>query len=661
MTVTVDVAPVERARSVPYSAPLDGLRGLALVAIIVYHSDIGGAPGAFLSVSTFFTLSGFLITALMLAEHERTDGVSLRGFWSRRLRRLMPAALAAISCIVVASIWLADSTQLVRLRGDALASLAYVANWRFIVVGDTYGAGFDSPSPFTHFWTLAIEEQFYILLPLVVIGVLVLTRGSRRLLAGTLGVLAVGSLVWSIWLESHGATTDRLYFGTDVRAAELIAGALLAVWWMRRTEPLSSRSRGILSLLAPAALVVMVIAWLTADLQDRIFYRGGLLAYSVLTLLVVVGCLEGTGVVARALRGRPLVWIGTVSYGAYLLHFPILIWLQLRTPLPAAARLLVALPLVFGLAALSARYLEGPIRNGSLLTTPGRAALLGVGGVAATFAVIMGVTAAVEVPDRVDLDAAAAWARFEEQTQAQDRSTAPRIGVFGDSTALMTGAGLSEHSRLHPERFVGTPGHPTLGCGLLTAGARIVRGEEKPPDAECVGWEQRWAESSAATPSDLAVVQLGPWEVVDQQLAPGGRFLTIGEDQELDDAIRAQLRRAAEILLVDNGRVVFLSPPDIDVGRVDGRSPSTSFDESDPARMRHFRALIDEVAADDPRIDVVRLDDWLAAQPDERRLRPDGVHFTDHTTLEVADWLGPELASLFEERTGGTTTQVVGR
>ncbi|MHB1139525.1 MAG: acyltransferase family protein [Microthrixaceae bacterium] len=658
MTTSTDAPATGRARSVPYSAPIDGLRGLALLAIVVYHSGLGWAPGAFLSVSTFFTLSGFLITALMLAEHERADTVSLKGFWSRRLRRLMPAALAAIACIVVAAAWIADSTQLARLRGDALASLAYVANWRFIAEGDAYGAGFDSPSPFTHFWTLAIEEQFYIVLPLVVVGVLAAARGSRRVLAGVLAALAAASLCWSMWLESHGASTDRLYFGTDVRAAELIAGALLAVWWMRRTRPLTERSRRALSVLSPLALLVMVVSWVTADLQDRIFYRGGLVAYSLLTLTVIVGCLDGSGVVARALRSRPLVWVGTVSYGAYLLHFPILIWLEQRTPWPAAVRLVVALPVVLVLAALSVRFLEAPVRSGAFLRTPGRAALAGVAAVAGTLVLIVGVTAVVDVEPPVDLDAVARWAELVEQTAAQGRSDAPRIGVYGDSSALMTSAGLSAYSREHPEELVTTPGFTALGCGLLTDGERIVRGESKPPDEECVGWEQRWADASAATPSDLAVLQLGPWEITDQRLEADGEILTIGEDPEMDDAIRDGLRRAIDVLLVDNGRVVLLSPPDVDVGRVDGRSPTVAFDESDPARMGRFRELLAEVAAEHPRVDVVQLDDWVAAQPDDRRLRPDGVHFTDRTTLEVAAWLGPRLVEVFREGTGRTTTQV---
>ena len=159
---------------------MDGLRGLAVAAIIGYHAGGGLIPGAFLSVSTFFTLSGFLITTVILAEYEKHGGISLRSFWSRRLRRLMPASLAAIVIILAMSLAWADSTQLARIRGDALSALGYVANWRFVFSGDTYGAELQSASPFTHFWSLAIEEQFYVIYPLIVVGVAVAAKGSRR-------------------------------------------------------------------------------------------------------------------------------------------------------------------------------------------------------------------------------------------------------------------------------------------------------------------------------------------------------------------------------------------------------------------------------------------------------------------------------------------------
>ena len=635
-----------------YEPSLDGLRGLALIAIIVYHSGLDWAPGAFLSVSTFFTLSGFLITALLLAEHQRDSGISLRQFWSRRLRRLLPASVAVIAGITVAAIWFADSTQLARLRGDALASLAYVANWRFISTGDSYAAGFESPSPFTHFWTLAIEEQFYVALPLLVVVVLAVTRGSRRVLSGVFVALTAASLVWSMHLESSGATTDRLYFGTDVRCAELFAGALLAVWWMRRDEPLSERSRRWVRVLAPLALAAMLMSWMVADLTERIFYRGGLLAYAGLTLLVILGCLDGVGPVSLVTRWRPLVWIGTISYGAYLLHYPVLLWFGQLSSWPALVRLLIALPFVLGAAHLSVRWFEGPIRRGELPSRPRTAGPIAVGSVVATAALIVVVSAAVRPADAVDLDAAEQWQRFVEQTEAQQQSDAPRVGFFGDSSALMTSRGVASLSLEDPDRVVSTQGWTMLGCGVLTGGDRLVRGELVPADQECAGWEQLWADASAEQGSDVAVVQLGPWEVVDQQLDREGPLLRIGEP-EFDRVLTERLERAIEVLLVDNEQVVFLAPPPIDVGRIDGRSPASPWVESDPARMARFRELLVEVAGGNPRVTVVPVEDWYPYDDTEdRRLRPDGVHLSESTSIELAPSITEELLAVHRDRTG---------
>ena len=171
---------------------LDGLRGLAVAAVVAYHAGFGWARGGFLGVSAFFTLSGYLITSLLLVEWDGTGRVSLREFWGRRFRRLLPAALAVIAGVVVAARFLADSGQLADLRGDVLAGLGYVANWRFVLDDRSYGDLFTGPSPLQHLWSLAIEEQFYVLFPLLTVGLLRIGGGRRRVLGVTLTALDRG-------------------------------------------------------------------------------------------------------------------------------------------------------------------------------------------------------------------------------------------------------------------------------------------------------------------------------------------------------------------------------------------------------------------------------------------------------------------------------------
>ncbi len=637
---------------IAYQPALDGLRGLALLAIAVYHSGVGWAPGAFLSVSTFFTLSGFLITALLIREQETTGGISLRGFWTRRLRRLMPAALAAVALITLASILLADAAQLDRLRGDALSSLGYVANWHFILAGDSYEAIFSSPSPFTHFWTLAIEEQFYVLFPPLVALLLVGgQRNRRRLAAIAFGVLTVVSVIWSNVLLSGGSRLDRLYFGTDTRLPELLAGGLLALWWTGRPAAKGSarsRIRGSSSL----ALVAVLVLWLVADREDHFWYRGGLIVYSLLTLAVILGAVERHGLVRRVLANRPLVWVGTVSYAAYLIHWPVLVWLRQHTAMPAWQRLVLGMALSLVAAEASRRWIERPVRTSSWDSRT-TVRLAGIGaGVVAALVLIVSATATAPGPT-IDFEAAAArQAEIADSVAARNQvetaaaAGALRVATFGDSTAFMTGTGLAEWGFAHPQQWLPSNGVAGIGCGLLTNVTRRTKGEVLTEPTECAGWSEQWATDADKYQPQVAVVQFGPWEVVDQQLDRQGPFRAIGSDAELDSRVRAALENAVEVLRERSDLILLVLPPNIDVGRSNGRSPSDPFPESDPARMERFRSMLLEVDARFDDVGVVDLAGWLAQRSDDGVLRPDGVHFTEATSSTVADWLAPEILRL---------------
>ena len=660
-------ASVSATGRLAYQPALDGLRGLALLAIIVYHAEVGGTPGAFLSVSTFFTLSGFLITSLLLTEAARDGGIALSRFWARRFRRLLPAGLATIALIVVAAAFLADSTQLSRLRGDALASLLYVANWRFILAGDSYGAIFESPSPFTHFWTLAIEEQFYVVFPLLMVALLRATRGSRRAVGIVLALVAVYSTAWSAVLLSRGASIDRLYFGTDTRLAELVAGGVLAAWWVGRDELSDAASRWA-RWAGVVALVAVLGLWATAEPTEEIFYQGGFLAYSLLTLTVILAAVQPAGPVRWVLSLPPLVWVGLVSYAAYLLHWPILIWLEQHTAFEAPVRLVVGLALTLAVAAASLRFYERPVRFGRW--PRGRLSWVAVPAGFVLVAQVVVITTVLREPDQAPIDFEAAAERVgelgaggqdgeltEEQWAALDAlaireqqlatSTAPRFSVYGDSAALMTALGMGEWAWDHLDQLAPIEGWAQLGCGLLPEAERRHHGGVGPVPTECQNWPDEWRRTASANPPDIAVIQLGPWDVVDVRLDGGDDWLVIGEDPALDDELRRRLEEGIEILAEHSQLVVLFTSPTIEPGRVDGRSPREQASEADPERMARFNEIVAEVAAGDPRVRVIDLGAWVAARPDDDRLRPDGIHFTEQTTEEVAAWLAPELVAVW--------------
>ena len=652
-----------------YQPALDGLRALALLAIFFFHAGFSWAPGAFLSVSTFFTLSGFLIASLLLAEHRSTDRVALGTFWRRRFRRLLPASLLTIAGITVASAFLADASQLFRLRGDGLASLFYVANWRFIAVGDSYGALFTTESPFQHFWTLAIEEQYYLLFPPLLVGLLVLGKGATRPIAVGLGAVIAASIGAGWWLSSNGATIDRLYFGTDVRAAELVIGAVAALWWSRRRTPLTPTASRIAAGLGAVALVAMVALWTTAHLDHEWWYRGGLSLYALLTVAVIVAAVQPAGPVRRALAWKPIVALGLVSYGGYLIHWPVFIWLdEEATGLSQWPLFGLRFAVTIGLAVASYLLLEQPIRH--------RKALLGwhapVAALVAMAAIVVGlfaVTADAKDPGidfegaQADFEALAALGTGELPPPAFDpsidwealgqanrvQSDAPRIAVFGDSTALMTGTGLGYWALDHLDVLDPTGGGwAHLGCGTIGDGQRRLRGEEVPPPDYCADWQQHWIESIPAGDPDVALIQLGGWDVTDTKLPGDDTFRSI-DDPVLYDEMQRRLAETVDEITARGIAVVLVLSPPIEAGRVDGVSPSQAQPESDPARMALWNQLLEEIAASRPTVTTVDLAGYVASRTDDARLRPDGIHFTDETALEVAEWLGPEVARVLAE------------
>lgn len=345
---------------------LDGLRGAAVLAVLAYH--LGWLPGGFLGVSLFFTLSGFLITNLLLQEADRSGRIRLGAFWARRARRLLPAAVAGVALAVAVTAAAGTPDQLRALPGDAIGALAYSANWRFVLAHNSYRAGFAAPSALLHYWSLAIEEQLYVVLPLLV-AVMALQRrghprrGNRRTrLLAVLIVLMVGSAVATLVLGP--AHADRVYFGTDTRMFELLAGAMLAITagfpGAARDRLRRARWAGPVG---AAAGVGVVALWGLSHQSDPWLYRGGLWAVSALSGALIVGACWSRRM-GRALTCWPLPAAGRISYGLYVYHWPVFVALDAaRTGLHGIPLAVARLGATVGIAAVSYRGLEQPIRR----------------------------------------------------------------------------------------------------------------------------------------------------------------------------------------------------------------------------------------------------------------------------------------------------------
>ncbi len=360
-----------------YLPGLDGVRAFAVAGVFAYHLGLGWAKGGYLGVDLFFVLSGFLITSLLLEQWATTAAIKLGAFWAGRARRLLPAlflVLCAIGLFVVLNGRLGGPTagaqvDLSGLRGDAFATLLYVANWHAVFAHQSYFAQFSAPSPLEHTWSLAIEEQFYLVWPPVLLLILTRWRHRWRPVVGVVTVVgAVGSAALMALLYHPGVDPSRVYFGTDTRLFDILAGAFVAALVAAKPQP-GPRARRSLHAAAPAAAIALGIFWVLAGsaggVPTTLMFHGGFLLCAALAALVIADVRQiEPGPLGRLLALQPLRWIGRISYGIYLWHWPVIVYLnQERTGLAGASLDLARITLTLALAAASYYLVELPVRR----------------------------------------------------------------------------------------------------------------------------------------------------------------------------------------------------------------------------------------------------------------------------------------------------------
>jgi peptidoglycan/LPS O-acetylase OafA/YrhL len=353
---------------------LDGLRAIAVLAVIAYHLEFGWAPGGLLGVGIFFTLSGYLITDILLAHMARRD-MRLIDFWLGRARRLLPA-LFLMLVVVVAWVTIFGPAQPDKFRDAVAAAVLYVSNWQLIFQDVSYFARFGAPEPLGHLWSLAVEEQFYILWPFMLLGGVRLIKerpgapaGVRpRLAVATLGVAAVSAILMAV-LYQPSFDPSRVYDGTDTRAFELLFGAALAmVWPSRKLQPrIAARARNLIDGAGTIGLLVIVLMIWRTDQYSSFIYHGGLVLLSIATAVLVAALAHPASRLGVLLGWAPLRWIGVRSYGIYLWHFPIIVLVSPGGAHgPSLVRDVLQVGATFAITALSWHYVEEPVRHGAL-------------------------------------------------------------------------------------------------------------------------------------------------------------------------------------------------------------------------------------------------------------------------------------------------------
>ena len=362
---TVDDRPPAEDPKLRYVPALDGLRAVAVAAVFAYHAGLDWARGGFLGVDVFFVLSGYLITALLVREWRTAGRIDLRRFFRRRARRLVPALVALLVAVSVAVPLLAPD-QAYRLRGDVLSALGYLTNWRLIFENQSYFQAMGRPPLLQHLWSLAVEGQFYLVWPLVLL--VLLRRWDARRLVFPIVALAAASAGLMAFLHHPGIDPSRLYYGTDTRAAALLIGAALACRPPRwRTDGrMGFPRRAALELASAAAVAGLALCVVAISEFDTGLYRGGFLGVAVLAGALVALAGHPRGSLAAVLGSRPLVWLGRRSYAVYLWFWPVMMLTRPHSDVDLTGTPLLALriAITLALAALSYRLVESPVRGG---------------------------------------------------------------------------------------------------------------------------------------------------------------------------------------------------------------------------------------------------------------------------------------------------------
>jgi peptidoglycan/LPS O-acetylase OafA/YrhL len=657
---------------------LDGVRAVAVSAVLAFHGGVAWLRGGFLGVDAFFVLSGYLITTLLLAEWRRRGGLDLGGFWARRARRLLPTLVVLLIVVVAVNRIALPAQERALLRGDGLATVAYLANWRMISRGTDYFARASAPSPLQHAWSLAIEEQFYLLWPVALVVLLRWPPVRRHPLAGVLAVavsgaaasVIAGAVLW------HGmGEVNRVYFGSDTRAVSLLTGcALAAVLGATTTARIQCAGRGPRWMFHAVALAgAGVYAWaLThADGTDPLLYRGGLLLVALSTAAVLAhAVVVPRSLTARLLSLPPLPAIGRISYGLYLWHWPMFGWLNAERTGLAGARLLGVRCLATLLVA-GASYLlvEQPVRGGSRPLRHRTVLAAATAALAATAVSVVALTAVGAQPPRAPtmavpsgrvnslttaeptaastappLGAPMSWAPEPTSTRAIPRHHVPgtpvTVDVFGDSIAQS----LVNYLPHQPGTRISD--HTMLGCGIALGSPYHYLGAVTQDPDSCARWPAVLEQAVTKEDPDVVLILVGRWETMDR--VHRGRWTHIG-DPSYDDYLCGELDRAVGIATAHGATVVLATEPyNLRAERPDGGL----WPEDEPARVDKWNTLLRQVAAGHP--DTVRVVDFGArlcpagrytATVDGVSVRSDGVHLTQEGVHWLAPWLLSQLVA----------------
>lgn len=657
----VDSGVDRRRPSIRYVPALDGVRGIAVAAVFVFHA--GQLVGGYLGVDMFFVLSGYLITSLLLVEGEHSGRIDLVRFWGRRARRLVPALAVMLTGVAAYAAFVAEPEELHRIRWDAVATMLYVANWREVFAHADYWALFTSPSPLDHTWSLAIEEQFYAIWPLVVVfaGYVALWAHRRRRgargdydrsrLAPTLlvviGVLLVVSLSLQAWFLRAGQW-NRVYYGTDTRASALLAGAVVAALYAWKGPVGRGMPRRVLEWVGITAAVFLAAAWIWMARDSILARHGGFAVCAVLAALVVTTVSDpDPGPMARVFAFRPFRGFGLISYGVYLFHWPIMVWLSPdRLGMAKLPAFVVQVTITTVLGYVSYRFIEQPIRRGPRWSR-GRVLVAPAASFAAVGLLVFASTATSAL-DTVDVSDAG-LTRAAKETANFDGDT---VMVIGDSVGFhLARDGFAKVADPEHTRVVDAA---VPGCQYPPARLVIGWGGKPVPPTGPVTCDRGWSKTARAYRPDYVIYARSG-------LAPFRFPIDGGYHAPCTPVFQ---KHYLDLLQADVDEFARLGATTVLVTNL----PAAIDRQKDPKAFDDFvrvaacgNQVLHDIARDNPEhVRLVDLHAELCPAPDKCReewqgvvLRPDQTHFKGPAARIVARWVFDQMG-IETTRTGGS-------
>jgi peptidoglycan/LPS O-acetylase OafA/YrhL len=620
----------------------DGLRGLALIAVLAFHQGFDVARGGFLGISSFFTLSGFLVATLALAEWSQTGQLALGRFWERRARRIIPGVVATLAGVVVLQFVLRVGSG-PAFRGDVLWSLGYATNWRAVVAHEDIAGIFIDPSPVQHLWSVALELQLLVIVPLVFVGLMTVTRRHWR----ATGVVFAGAAVVSFAAAHFTAERDGnggiAFFGTHTRAGEMLVGVALAY------AVLSPAFRRIIDTElgqkavrygGPAALAVLLWLWHSTSLGDPNLLGGITALNAVLTAWVVLAATT-SGPTSTFLGAWPLCTLGRFSFAAYLVHWPIYLTLDSdRIGLDSNILFVLRVAATLAVAAAATYLVEQPFRERLRMPRLNLAGLLGATTVVIVAAVLV---LPVQPPPNVSLtiDNGNGPGDLDAVVPSGDGEVGT-IALVGDSLAASLTPGFETWDADHADQQVRVDTHVTENCPTSARGPVHLGGRTVGEQAACVGWEPRLPRLLDRADPDAIVVVAGLDELGERQIDREWRHLG---DPLFDDWLADELDVLADTLADPGVPVLWATVPHVRMPGADG--DWTQLSDNDPARVDRLNELIRDTVAGRDGFEVLDLQAGMQELPRGGEFstddREDGRTLTASGADRMVAWLAPRL------------------